>query len=145
MPRSSPTDFFTPDITDAVTSGDIKKQAQSANPLPAGDSQELYAVVFDAGSTGSRVHVVSFLESEGTLQLQNDALRNLKPGLSSYADDPEAAAQSLAPLLEFALETVPENLQVRCILTQAAAWCYNMSRGESNTSLTPTYNCVQMH
>lgn len=112
MPRSSPTDLFTPDITDSVTSGNVIDQAKSANPLPAGDSQELYAVVFDAGSTGSRVHVVHFKESQGVLELQNDALQHLKPGLSSYADDPEKAAQSLAPLLDFALKTVPEELQV---------------------------------
>lgn len=112
MPRSSPTDFFTPDITDSVTSGNVIDQAKSANPLPAGDSQELYAVVFDAGSTGSRVHVVHFKESQGVLELQNDALQHLKPGLSSHADDPEKAAQSLAPLLDFALKTVPEELQV---------------------------------
>lgn len=113
MPRSSPTEIFTPDITDSVTSGNVIDQAKSANPLPAGDSQELYAVVFDAGSTGSRVHVVHFKESQGVLELQNDALQHLKPGLSSYADDPEKAAQSLAPLLDFALKTVPEELQVQ--------------------------------
>jgi hypothetical protein len=118
MPRSSPTDLFTPDITDSVTSGNVVDQAKSANPLPAGDSQELYAVVFDAGSTGSRVHVVHFKESQGVLELQNDALQHLKPGLSSYADDPEKAAQSLAPLLDFALKTVPEELQV-CSVTAA--------------------------
>lgn len=113
MPRSSPSDFFTPDIATAVTSDNLIKQAQDANPLPDGDSQELYAVVFDAGSTGSRVHVVSFLESQGTLELQNDALQHLKPGLSSYADNPEEAAQSLAPLLEFALKSVPEAYQAQ--------------------------------
>lgn len=116
MPRSSPSDLFTTDITDAVTSEDLVDQAQSANPLPAGDSQELYAVVFDAGSTGSRVHVAHFKENEGVLELQNDGLKQLKPGLSSYADDPEAAAKSLAPLLEFALKTVPEKLQVCSLL-----------------------------
>ena len=116
MPRSSPSDLFTTDITDAVTSENLVDQAQSANPLPAGDSQELYAVVFDAGSTGSRVHVVHFKENEGILELQNDALQHLKPGLSSYADDPEAAAKSLAPLLDFALKTVPEKLQVCSLL-----------------------------
>lgn len=113
MPRSSPTEIFTPDITDSVTSGNVIDQAKSANPLPAGDSQELYAVVFDAGSTGSRVHVVHFKESQGVLELQNDALQHLKPGLSSYADDPEKAAQSLAPLLDFALKTVPKELQAQ--------------------------------
>ena len=128
MPRSSPTEIFTPDITDSVTSGNVIDQAKSANPLPAGDSQELYAVVFDAGSTGSRVHVVHFKESQGVLELQNDALQHLKPGLSSYADDPEKAAQSLAPLLDFALKTVPEELQVCSITMRAQVLTHRLSK-----------------
>ena len=128
MPRSSPTEIFTPDITDSVTSGNVIDQAKSANPLPAGDSQELYAVVFDAGSTGSRVHVVHFKESQGVLELQNDALQHLKPGLSSYADDPEKAAQSLAPLLDFALKTVPEELQVCSITMRQQVLTHKLSK-----------------
>ena len=112
MPRSSPSDLTASDVAKAVTSDKVIEQAQHANPLPAGEATELYAVVFDAGSTGSRVHVVSFLESKGTLELQNDALQTLKPGLSSYADDPQAAAESLQPLLDFALKTVPKAAQV---------------------------------
>ena len=128
MPRSSPTEIFTPDITDSVTSGNVIDQAKSANPLPAGDSQELYAVVFDAGSTGSRVHVVHFKESQGVLELQNDALQHLKPGLSSYADDPEKAAQSLAPLLDFVLKTVPKELQVCSITMRAQVLTHKLSK-----------------
>ena len=139
MPRSSPSDFFTPDIATAVTSDNLIKQAQDANPLPDGDSQELYAVVFDAGSTGSRVHVVSFLESQGTLELQNDALQHLKPGLSSYADNPEEAAQSLAPLLEFALKSVPEAYQVRSLATEAyIASSHHMPHGSSYCCIRDT-------
>lgn len=111
MPRSSPSDLTASDVAKAVTSDKVIEQAQHANPLPTGKATELYAVVFDAGSTGSRVHVVSFLESKGTLELQNDALQTLKPGLSSYADDPQAAAESLQPLLDFALKTVPKAAQ----------------------------------
>lgn len=111
MPRSSPTDLFAPDIN--VRTDDLVQQGKEANPLPSGGStSEVYAVVLDAGSTGSRVHVVSFLENQGVLELQNDTLHHLKPGLSSYKDDPEAAAQSLQPLLDLALKTVPKHLQV---------------------------------
>lgn len=96
-----------------VRTDDLIQQGKEANPLPSGgDTKEVYAVVLDAGSTGSRVHVVSFLENQGVLELQNDTLHHLKPGLSSYADDPAAAAQSLQPLLDLALKTVPKHLQV---------------------------------
>ena len=114
MPRSSPIDLFasnTPEIN--VRTDDLVQQGKEANPLPSGGStSEVYAVVIDAGSTGSRVHVVSFLENQGVLELQNDTLHHLKPGLSSYADAPEAAAQSLQPLMDLALKTVPKHLQV---------------------------------
>ena len=114
MPRSSPTDLFTPSTPDiTVRTDDLVQQGKEANPLPSGGStSEVYAVVIDAGSTGSRVHVVRFLENQGVLELQNDTLHHLKPGLSSYADDPDAAAQSLQPLMDLALKTVPKHLQV---------------------------------
>lgn len=67
-----------------------------------------YAIVVDAGSTGSRVHVFKFSVLEGgVLDLDFDKFEQLKPGLSSHADDPAAAAASLAPLLDLARETVP--------------------------------------
>ncbi len=72
-----------------------------------------YAIVFDAGSTGSRVHVFKFARKGEGLQLISDTFEQLKPGLSSYADDPKAAADSLKPLMEKALQTVPKELQVR--------------------------------
>lgn len=75
-------------------------------------ASERYAVVIDAGSTGSRVHIVKFLQgADGQLQLQFDKFDQLKPGLSSYADDPPKAAESLAPLLALAEATVPAELQ----------------------------------
>ncbi|KAI3826375.1 hypothetical protein L1987_00423 [Smallanthus sonchifolius] len=58
------------------------------SPIPSFKS---YAVVFDAGSSGSRVH--------------------LKPGLSANAKDPKAAAKSLLPLLEKAEKVVPRNMR----------------------------------
>ncbi len=71
-----------------------------------------YAIVFDAGSTGSRIHVFKFTVQGGSLDLESDTFEQLKPGLSSYADDPPAAATSLEPLMKVALATVPEKLQV---------------------------------
>lgn len=113
MPRGSPTDLFTPESAEQIqTTGEVVGTAQKNNPLPAGKSKDVYAVVFDAGSTGSRVHVVHFEQVKDTLELQSDSLQQLKPGLSSYADDPEAAAKSLEPLLEYAQQIVPKDMQV---------------------------------
>lgn len=39
---------------------------------------------------------------------QFDKFDQLKPGLSSYADNPPAAAESLAPLLKLAEQTIPK-------------------------------------
>ena len=113
MPHGSPTDLFIPEAAEEIkTTGEVVSTAKENNPLPAGSSKDVYAVVFDAGSTGSRVHVVHFEQVKDTLELQSDSLQQLKPGLSSYADDPEAAAKSLEPLLEHALKMVPQDLQV---------------------------------
>ena len=113
MPHGSPTDLFTTESAEEIkTTGEVVSTAKENNPLPAGKSKDVYAVVFDAGSTGSRVHVVHFEQVKDTLELQSDSLQQLKPGLSSYADDPEAAAKSLEPLLEYALKMVPKDSQV---------------------------------
>lgn len=71
-----------------------------------------YAIVFDAGSTGSRIHVFKFTVHGGQLDLESDTFEQLKPGLSSYADNPPAASASLEPLMKVALQTVPQKLQV---------------------------------
>lgn len=55
-----------------------------------------YAVVFDAGSTGSRVHVYRFdagKSGDGELKLVSDTFEQLKPGLSAFADNPDKVGQ----------------------------------------------------
>ncbi|KAK6118545.1 hypothetical protein DH2020_047715 [Rehmannia glutinosa] len=71
-----------------------------------------YAVVFDAGSTGSRVHVFSFDQNLDLLRFgqEYEFVLAIEPGLSSYANDPNAAAQSLEPLLKNAEAVVPKEL-----------------------------------
>ena len=73
----------------------------------------MFSVVFDAGSTGSRVHVFDFTSEHGELVLNKDTFEQLKPGLgdAGWAADPQAAAASLQPLLDTALATVPPELQ----------------------------------
>jgi apyrase len=74
----------------------------------AGGDGRRYAVVIDAGSTGSRVHAFSFRSGPGgSLELLDDAFTQLKPGLSSYAASPAEGGGSLRPLLDAAAAAVP--------------------------------------
>ena len=72
------------------------------------DTREEYSVVFDAGSTGSRIHVYHFsVASGGGLVLKHDDFHQTEPGLSSYAGRPKEAAESLSMLLEAVKSSVP--------------------------------------
>ena len=68
------------------------------------------AVVIDAGSTGSRVHVFKFEVEGEDLTLLDSAFKAIEPGLSSFASEPEDAGKSLIPLLEEAKKFVPDGL-----------------------------------
>jgi guanosine-diphosphatase len=73
-----------------------------------------YAIMIDAGSTGSRIHVYKFNNCGPTPELEHEEFKmtEKKPGgsgLSSYGADAEGAAKSLDPLLQVAVETVPED------------------------------------
>ncbi|XP_013788980.1 ectonucleoside triphosphate diphosphohydrolase 5-like isoform X2 [Limulus polyphemus] len=84
----------------------IKKVAELQN----GDkvTQRSYAIVFDGGSTGTRIHVFTFLNSTETgLTLLDEYFQEVKPGLSSYAESPSEAASSIVSLLEKAKTVIP--------------------------------------
>ncbi|KAF7801951.1 Apyrase 2 [Senna tora] len=72
-----------------------------------------YAVIFDAGSTGSRVHVFQFNQSLDLLPIGQDLefFDQVNPGLSEYAKNPGKAAESLIPLLDEAVSVVPKRLR----------------------------------
>lgn len=86
--------------------------------------QKRYAVIFDAGSSGSRVHVFSF---DKNLQLvkvgdEFEVFKQLPHGLSSYALSPKEGAASLQPLLDIALKVVPaEQYRTTPVLLGATA------------------------
>ncbi|KAI7907768.1 nucleoside phosphatase GDA1/CD39 [Cokeromyces recurvatus] len=71
-----------------------------------------YAVMVDAGSSGSRVHIYKFNFCKEEPELENEVFHMLEPGLSSF-DDPERAADSLEELFQIAVDNVPLKLQ-RC-------------------------------
>lgn len=72
-----------------------------------------YALMIDAGSTGSRIHAYRFNNCGATPELEEEFFKMTEKreggaGLSAYKGDPEAAAKSLDMLMEYALESVPE-------------------------------------
>ena len=60
-----------------------------------------YGIMFDAGSTGSRIHVYKFhTGSNGDLMLDDELFQQVKPGLSSYPDDIAGAVASIQSLVD---------------------------------------------
>jgi len=75
-----------------------------------------YALMIDAGSTGSRIHIYKFNNCGTTPELESEefemtAKKEGGSGLSSYGTDVEGAAKSLDVLLEVAVMTVPDKLK----------------------------------
>jgi ectonucleoside triphosphate diphosphohydrolase 5/6 len=81
--------------------------------MHAGVSPKIYAIVLDAGSTGSRVLGFTFYENPvtGNLLLVDELWKEVKPGLSSFADDPDAGAESIQTLINEAHALVPPHLR----------------------------------
>ncbi|CAC5418874.1 ENTPD5_6 [Mytilus coruscus] len=107
-------------------------------------SSEIYAVVLDAGSTGSRVHVFHFKRTNGPLKLVREVFEQVKPGLSSYADDPKKGAESIRQLLNIALAEVPSELQPRTpVSLLATAGLRLLREGVADTLLKEVRNLIK--
>ncbi|KAG0469796.1 hypothetical protein HPP92_016496 [Vanilla planifolia] len=72
-----------------------------------------FSIIIDAGSTGTRLHVFSFVISPKTklpvLDLASTSSLKVRPGLSSYSGDPSSAGDSLVDLLRFGKGKVPRD------------------------------------
>lgn len=102
-PASGPTSFETDPNPESTT--------YCSEPYSPESPIIQYALVIDAGSTGSRIHVYKFNNCGPTPSLEYETFRAVQPGLSSFARDPTAAAASLDPLMEEAVRVVPVSLQ----------------------------------
>lgn len=85
-----------------------------------------YAIIFDGGSTGTRIHIFTFLIDHQVksrkIMLESEQFFYTKPGLSYYAENVTKAAESLEPLLDKAYLVVPSLLTHRTqILLRATA------------------------
>lgn len=93
----------------ANANGSALPQVEKAT---AHDSHKsLYAVIIDAGSTGSRVFAFRFHTSAeiSSPVLKSELFHQEKPGLSSYADNPIEATKSLGILVEKAKSVIPSS------------------------------------
>nr|XP_033808427.1 ectonucleoside triphosphate diphosphohydrolase 5 isoform X4 [Geotrypetes seraphini] len=73
--------------------------------------ESVYGIMFDAGSTGTRIHIYSFTQkySDQLPELEREIFESVKPGLSAYADLPEQGAETIRGLLEVAKNAVPSS------------------------------------
>ncbi|EGW01649.1 Ectonucleoside triphosphate diphosphohydrolase 5 [Cricetulus griseus] len=70
-----------------------------------------YGIMFDAGSTGTRIHVYTFVQkTAGQLPfLEGEIFDSVKPGLSAFADQPKQGAETVQALLEVAKDSIPRS------------------------------------
>ncbi|OBS77463.1 hypothetical protein A6R68_16062 [Neotoma lepida] len=70
-----------------------------------------YGIMFDAGSTGTRIHVYTFVQkTAGQLPfLEGEIFESVKPGLSAFADQPKQGAETVQGLLEMAKDSIPRS------------------------------------
>uniref|UniRef100_A0A8C0JRK2 nucleoside diphosphate phosphatase n=1 Tax=Canis lupus dingo TaxID=286419 RepID=A0A8C0JRK2_CANLU len=71
----------------------------------------LYGIMFDAGSTGTRIHVYTFVQKiPGQLPiLEGEIFDSVKPGLSAFVDQPKQGAETVQGLLEVAKDSIPQS------------------------------------
>nr|XP_048305106.1 nucleoside diphosphate phosphatase ENTPD5 [Myodes glareolus] len=70
-----------------------------------------YGIMFDAGSTGTRIHVYTFVQkTAGQLPfLEGEIFESVKPGLSAFADQPKQGAETVQELLDLAKDSIPKS------------------------------------
>ncbi|XP_027979549.1 ectonucleoside triphosphate diphosphohydrolase 6 isoform X6 [Eumetopias jubatus] len=98
--------FFS--ITEVASGARRVQQAHSPPETAARGHEVFYGIMFDAGSTGTRVHIFQFARQPGeTPTLTHETFKALKPGLSAYADDVEKSTSGIQELLDVAKQDVP--------------------------------------
>ncbi|KZW01594.1 hypothetical protein EXIGLDRAFT_602796 [Exidia glandulosa HHB12029] len=93
-----------------ATDPDPSKTIFCTTPHASAKRLVQWALMIDAGSTGSRIHAYKFNNCGPSPDYEYEVFKMTQPGLSSFGDDPEKAAQSLDALLDLAVQSVPESL-----------------------------------
>lgn len=88
------------------------------------DSCRFYAVVIDAGSTGTRLHLFEFShdlnKNSVPFQVEKETFNEVKPGLSGFSSNPKDAAKSVSELLALAKAYIPKSQWKRTPITLKA-------------------------
>jgi guanosine-diphosphatase len=90
---------------------DPSKTVRCTHPADPSKPLVQFALMVDAGSTGSRIHIYKFNNCGASPEYEYEVFEMTKPGLSSYATEPARAAESLDVLLDTAMRTVPAPLR----------------------------------
>ena len=80
--------------------------------LASAEPSTRYGIVFDAGSSGTRIHVHTYKTSaENSFELISDEIVKKKGGLSTFKNRTAEAGSSLGTLLDFARSKIPPEQQ----------------------------------
>jgi guanosine-diphosphatase len=89
---------------------DLLKTVHCTKPYKSTLPLVQYALMIDAGSTGSRIHIYKFNNCGPSPMYEYEVFKQRQPGLSSYKGQPLKAAESLDELLDEAVRIVPKSL-----------------------------------
>ncbi|CCL99750.1 uncharacterized protein FIBRA_01772 [Fibroporia radiculosa] len=90
---------------------DLSKTIYCTKPYNPSLPLVQYALMIDAGSTGSRIHIYKFNNCGKSPMYEYEVFRKTQPGLSDYKGRPQEAARSLDVLLDEAVKVVPAALR----------------------------------
>ncbi|KAK2856436.1 hypothetical protein Q5P01_005171 [Channa striata] len=90
-------------------SSHLQREDEAHRDAPTPGPAHCCRTVQSSGSTGTRIHVYTFIQSDSEKLplLDNEMFHSIKPGLSAYADSPEMAGHTVRMLLKVAKKTVP--------------------------------------
>ncbi|EJD50562.1 hypothetical protein AURDEDRAFT_112180 [Auricularia subglabra TFB-10046 SS5] len=93
------------------TDPDRSKTIFCTTPHSSAERLVQWALMIDAGSTGSRIHAYKFNNCGPSPAYEYEAFEMTRPGLSSFGEDAEGAAKSLDDLMAVAMDAVPASLR----------------------------------
>uniref|UniRef100_A0A8C7YL19 nucleoside diphosphate phosphatase n=1 Tax=Oryzias sinensis TaxID=183150 RepID=A0A8C7YL19_9TELE len=111
-------------------------RAGDDRPVSADGLDFQYGIMFDAGSTGTRVHIFKLqMKNKEPPTVDHETFKAIKPGLSAYADDPEKCAAGIQELLDVAKSSVPPSMWAKTPLVLKATAGLRLLPGEKAKQL----------